>query len=298
MTPKRDQPGGLDPLQCYWCPRPAGSREDLFPRWLNKVTLDVPAGHSPGRIRLTRSTPFGAKTEIVEQIATKKTAVPGVCERHCNNGWMSVLENETRDVLVPMINGRRVILTLADQVQIARWACMKTGAFEADTRAEVGGLTSPSTRAAIYSGSLPMDMAVTLSAYDVALTFRALRPFAYGFGENHQPLAQFLTTWVLGHLVVQVVGRTGTIHPSVLEQAPSGILTNTRFSVWPPQPASVEWPPPQVLDALALPEACIGPFDEFRASVEQSFGDSVPRSPICPDCGTEHPPITRLLPVS
>lgn len=294
----RDIPGGLDPTRCYWCPNPADSREDLFPRWLNKAPLDSPAGHTRGRIRLTRQTPYGPRTEVVERIATKKTAVPGVCGEDCNNGWMSVLENDTKDLLVPLINGRLTTLTVDQQVQIARWACMKSAVFEADTRADVGGLTSPSTRDAIRSGSLPIDMVVTLSAYDVVLSFRALRPYAFGIGQNGQPLAQFVCTWVLGHLVVQVLNRTGTIQPSVLAQAPTGILRDFQFSVWPPQPGSVQWPPRTVLREEDLRDVCSGGFAQFADATVEALGDLGPPYPICPDCGTEHAPVTRELPTT
>jgi hypothetical protein len=48
-----------------------------------------------------------------------------VCRNHCNNGWMSRLEEKTKPFLLPLINGTHSVLDKYRQEMIATWIAMK-----------------------------------------------------------------------------------------------------------------------------------------------------------------------------
>ena len=54
---------------------------------------------------------------------TKRLKV--VCERHCNNGWMSRLEEEAKPCLTKLIKGEMASLNPQEQDGVAAWAAMK-----------------------------------------------------------------------------------------------------------------------------------------------------------------------------
>lgn len=270
--------------------------EDIFSKWINKA-IEYPAGIHVGTPRLTTMHEGRApKTISVPKPGTRATGVAGICTR-CNNEWMSRVEVSARPLLTPMINGHETQLTPAEQLTVARWACVKACAYEADPRRAAGRFSTIADRDALRTDTgLPVDMAVTLAAYDVALTFVAMSPYGVGTGEQGQPLAQWLTTFVLGHLVIQVFGRGGSTRPSVLAVAPEGIRNAHHFSVWPPQPTTVSWPPARVLTPDDIVAHCTGPHEPWARSVAEVFAQRPENEP-CAHCGESHGPFRRDLPV-
>ncbi len=294
---ERDLGAGIKRGACYWCPNPPDSVEELLPQWLNKGVLEYPPGVHVGAITLHKHRQGRAtKTIPLPMIGTKRTGVKGICAE-CNNGWMSRAETAAKPLLVPMINGYQTVLRPNDQLTVAHWACMKAAAYDADPRHEVAGLASSMTRTAIKDGRLPIDMVVTLSAYEVALSFLLTVPGGVGVGENQQPVAHWLMTMVLGHLVIQIFGRTGTIRPSVLEQAPGGISSDNNFSIWPPQPGNAMWPPRCTLREGELESHCAGAFPGFGSQIAGVFDGQGPPYRPCGSCGRPHGPPKRELPV-
>ena len=112
--------------KCIFCGGRAGSREHVFPDWLNRVFDELPppvsAADPPrwgqGTVDLRSGTrqdrSWGAK-----EIASHITKV--VCHS-CNTGWMSRLEGRAAPLLTPMIQGRPTALSQADQLVVATWA--------------------------------------------------------------------------------------------------------------------------------------------------------------------------------
>ncbi len=99
--------------RCVFCGGGPVSVEDVWPKWIKRLLKD----------RLT-DTSFvveqgdGKKRETPELDATVKR----VCER-CNNEWMSLLEEQAKPILTPMIMGEiPVRLTPASQLILATWA--------------------------------------------------------------------------------------------------------------------------------------------------------------------------------
>lgn len=292
-----DRSRAIGPLsdQCYWlCGGPADSREHLIPEWVDDA-FELPDGWTRGSTRLHTTSGGMSNTRQVQRIATRLLASKAVCTP-CNTGWMSIIENQTKSLLAPLIRGESLRLEHSDQLQIALWACMKAAVADARPDSAHAGFASASIRAAIYERrEPPIDMGVRLAAIDEGHTFALFNPFGVGTGRDGQYLAQWVTTFLLGHLVVQVMGRTGSTLPGVLEQCPAGIHDGRSFTVWPPQPAGVDWPPRLVLQRDDLARFLTEPCPQLEP-IKEPLGD--PTSEACSVCGKRHGPLRRRLPVA
>jgi hypothetical protein len=103
-------------------------------------------------------------------------------------------------------------------------------------------------------------------------------------------LSQWVTTFMLGHLVVQVIGRAGSILPSVLEQLPGGGHDGRQFTVWPPQAGPVTWPPRLILGRSDLQSFLTAPAPQLGPV-------PLPAHNTCERCGATHEPATSDVPV-
>jgi hypothetical protein len=104
-------------MACVLCGARRTTNEHVFPRWLERFLPD----DRRQRLELTRYGEDGydkALDKVGLDIRVNK-----VCAA-CNNGWMSRVEEDSIDVLSPLIAGLDdvVRLSLAEQRQIALWA--------------------------------------------------------------------------------------------------------------------------------------------------------------------------------
>ena len=111
---------------CIFCGGRAGSREHIFPDWINRVferlpapDVEEPAQWGRGTIDLEAGTEAHHKwTGDAEAPASEVTS--SVCH-DCNAGWMSKLEGRSAPLLAPMIEGYPTHLTMSDQITVATW---------------------------------------------------------------------------------------------------------------------------------------------------------------------------------
>lgn len=285
---------------CIWCGKRGDSKEDVFSRWIDRQWDFQREGGGEREISLTRNFPSGAqKVTKVTKIATKLIASRGACEA-CNNGWMSQRDQAVIPLLGPMINGRAVSLDPSQQVEIATWASMKALCIDGDYRYEDAGMSSNAARAAVYErGEPPIHFGVRLAAYAVPGRFGLVRPYGRGTGGAGQALTGWVMTMVVGHLVLQVEGRTGSLESGILELAPGGLHSGDMFTCWPPQQGSCEWPPPialgnaQLAEFGAIPMPDLADQPSYRQFVE-CFSDEPEH---CDWCDDDHPRPERALPV-
>jgi hypothetical protein len=95
--------------------------EHVWPEWL-RIMLPDPEPEARNIRTLGEGNATGYReTKRDEGPRKVPSVVKIVCERHCNNGWMSGLENEAKRVLEPLIFGRRTELRTRDQRLIAFW---------------------------------------------------------------------------------------------------------------------------------------------------------------------------------
>jgi hypothetical protein len=79
---------------CLFCSSNANSIEDAWPLWLTSLFK----GERPMAVHAER---YGVSLPSWKTIQPK-LAIRHVCE-HCNNGWMSRLENRVRPFLQPLL---------------------------------------------------------------------------------------------------------------------------------------------------------------------------------------------------
>jgi hypothetical protein len=96
------------------------SNEHIFPEWLMSY-LNVPEGDLLYQGYATADTGEPLKAPRIH--ATSNFVDGRVCST-CNNGWMSALENEAKPILIPLIEGKRLVqnLTMAERQTVAKWA--------------------------------------------------------------------------------------------------------------------------------------------------------------------------------
>lgn len=289
-----DRDVGVGPFTgvCCWCGAPAASEEHVISQWIEKE-IEPPPDQVVGNPTLRRFSHGRVSRWKVQRIATKKARTRAVCVP-CNTGWMSVQEKRVQPLLGPLFRGHRRTLTVADQMEIAQWACIKAGVCDARPDGVDGGLMSVASRRSIHVfGQPPQDMLVLLAAYEAASDVAVFNPGGVGDNKAGNPLAQWATTLVLGHLVVQIVCRTGSTRPPVLDQLPGGVHNGTSFTVWPPQLGPVEWPPPNLLTVAALPAF----LTEMLPGIDMPADALLSERDECSNCGETHGPVIRDLPV-
>jgi hypothetical protein len=124
------------PGKCIFCGRLAGSvdratgqtvtlsKQHLWPKWMQKPFPKTNSNHAFVRVRLI---PFpGRSIAIMPSLDARQGDVKSrrlriVCEQHCNNGWISGIENATREFLVALIRGEAFTLLPDHQRTFATW---------------------------------------------------------------------------------------------------------------------------------------------------------------------------------
>jgi len=110
---------------CIWgCGRPADSNEDVLAEWIREYLgakqgrkkwelrdLSPPHRPSVNNPRPGRGQGFRVRADNI------------VCET-CNNGWMSVLQNESKPLLLQMFDGEPLSLMPTAQDALLRWSTM------------------------------------------------------------------------------------------------------------------------------------------------------------------------------
>lgn len=113
--------------RCVFCDRTGLSKEHIWSEWTYQLVPTTRFGsHERGLITALP----GRRTGQVDRLKKYQGSVNTiklrvVCERHCNNGWMSGLELLAKPILTPLIGGGSCLLTESQQQIIARWAATK-----------------------------------------------------------------------------------------------------------------------------------------------------------------------------
>ena len=103
---------------CIFCGAPADSREHVWPEWIKNY---LPRAYSR-RQHIVRSRHTDFKTVITEKPGDPRSGRLNVtCER-CNNGWISIVDANAKDVLLALMEGRWGQFTSWDRRVFAAWA--------------------------------------------------------------------------------------------------------------------------------------------------------------------------------
>lgn len=191
--------------------------EDVYPKWLRKELQRRGAKFSANGYP-TRRAP--------------KVTIP-VCE-DCNNTWMSVLENDTNDLLISLIDNTRLI-GRDEQEKLAFWAaktalllsevkeCVVPHGFGQELRVN----KRPSRNCYVW-------IAASNGGEDALAVHRRYIMF-----EHEEKILGLCVTFAVVRVVFQVYipFYSGTLGP--LEDFNESVLP-----IWPVQFSTIDWPPP------------------------------------------------------
>lgn len=140
-APKRSNLKG--PGTCIFCGRIAGnkdgnitismSRQHLWPEWIQKPFPKTHENHTNIQLKtqLLPDKTIAMQPSLKVHLGDVKTRrLRIVCEYHCNNGWISKAEDETKEFLIPLIRGEFFTLTEEHQKKFALWLAVACTVWE------------------------------------------------------------------------------------------------------------------------------------------------------------------------
>jgi hypothetical protein len=208
---------------CAFCGGADASDEHVFPKWVSE--------------ELNKLAPMEMTTDYGKRSVRSLDMTARICST-CNNRWLSVLENDVRTVLAPLIRGHERTLTVDEQRRLAAWAT-KTALM----------LDLASGAAVIPSGfyyefrqlrmPLPSHL-VWLGAYlgNKKAVWAERRGLHVGIGEDELPNG-FVTTFSVFRVVFQIVGHF-TVGGATFDE--SRLLNAALAPIWPPPGEVLDWP--------------------------------------------------------
>ena len=170
-----------------------------------------------------------------------------VC-RTCNSGWMSDVEELTKELVLPMLRGEEVVLGKEEQLCLATWGYMKVLVLE---RVQRQHRILPDDRyraleAHLSNGimSLPRSATVFLAAHGgKALDGGYTHHLTVDRFDLSQPV--FMATFTLRQVVLQVFDNLEAPIGIVPERVAS--LRGRDVQIWPVESAEIKWPPGEPL---------------------------------------------------
>lgn len=124
--PKRTNLKG--PGKCIFCGRGGLSKEHIWSEWTYKLVPTVPDGeHIRSVYQSSKHNPriAGLESKRKRQGSTNTIKIYAVCKTHCNNGWMSRLDETIKPILSPLILGQPSVLSEYNLKLISAWITMK-----------------------------------------------------------------------------------------------------------------------------------------------------------------------------
>jgi hypothetical protein len=207
------------------------SSEDVYPLWVTRRLV-----RRYGKLKLP--TPYGPR-----DITSVNIKVP--IGRVCNNEWLSVLENDTRAVMEPMIFGPAAdeppcrMLTPADQQILATWAVKTALMFDLGTHPQaIPRYFYEQLR--LYRRALP-NTVVFLGANRGHS--RAIRVAHGGLKLGTEPgvvFDAFMTVITVFRVVFKVMGGLGPSFPQNVTY--TSAYMDGLHRIWPPNDGGIEWP--------------------------------------------------------
>ncbi|MGF7075354.1 hypothetical protein [Mucilaginibacter sp. 3215] len=138
MSNKLPKPPKQEQRKCVFCKGLPLTREHIFPDWLKSV-LNI--DFSLNKVADRTSIDFLPDKVIFRPDTNKKNGplfshkLLIVCAK-CNNGWMSVLQQETKPILTSLIKDNNITLTTDDIAKLNLWIVMTTMVAEFDDEAK------------------------------------------------------------------------------------------------------------------------------------------------------------------
>jgi hypothetical protein len=141
--------------RCAFCGGQGLTKEHIYPRWARSYFPNT--GSKDSKHDVTRSV-GGQLVRGVGKLGRSGSLYSQrlriVCAT-CNNGWMSVLQNSSKDLLIQLFKGEKLTLEPDEQAQLARWVVMYFMVAEFADPPTMA--SSPEEREALVGGALHAD---------------------------------------------------------------------------------------------------------------------------------------------
>jgi len=232
--------------QCIFCASVASSREHLWSDWINGI--------------LPKSTYTFKKVDAVTKrervweddelnVKSKLTCIG------CNTGWMSRVENDdAKPSLGPLIRGTSArVIPIRLLISIGIFLFMKSVVAD---HVGTGGdpfFTIEERYSFRNELSIPSGLSMWIGALEDSSrgTFKTLHVVPRAATENDFGL--YIFTFVVGHLVLQLVGAKWATHNLRTILPPKQRESDSDYMTWFwPITSSVRWPPPKYIPVSLL----------------------------------------------
>jgi hypothetical protein len=244
--------------------------KDFVERTSNKhnhanVFVPEPGEPEPALVRIRAGDPLDSKVHVV-------------CEP-CNNGWLSVIQNNAKDRLVPLFRGVPCILSVDDQTAIAMWVAMATmtGEYLSADRKRLA-IPQSDRRWLMERKSVPSGWHIWAGRYErknwPAQWVKAGFPIVNAdelpteiSDEDKRPTMQ-TTAFTVGKLFVFAMSSEFPEIPAGWDWRTAPLARTKLVKLWPATVQSIGWPPEAMSDADA---------DAFAGAVIFYFEDLAKR---------------------
>jgi hypothetical protein len=221
---------------CIFCGDQANSKEHVWPQWLMRQLGETEVG--------TIKAQCGQQVSRLRRGAEQTGKF--VCT-HCNNGWMSQLENHVKPIVEGLFGDRPVVLDHNDQTTLVAWACKNAMVWEAVCGDKTWFFEQSERWALHESLQLPPVSSVWIAkcvehrgAYCKASNLTGMV-----VGSQDQVKA-YVTTMGFGPLSIQILSSRlpDTVRKvtNVIEDCKPGPWAQMTFQIWPIQSEQIAWP--------------------------------------------------------
>jgi hypothetical protein len=255
--------------RCIFCGDKANSVEHLWPEWVLNL---LPRKKISGFIGRHKDLKFD-----------REFTVRCVCEKRCNNGWMSELETASKPSLGAMIMDKSMFLDSPQQWTIAAWAVKTAMVLDAAIRPISGRSFTFYSEAECHnlreSWELPVRTMVWLGRF-LGTGLGAWSSVLLGtFPDDSGKYPMRAATFLMGSLAIQVLSARAPAkygHAAVGVSPTQGPCNEILVTAW-PFIGRIYWPPVlafnesnTIIDIRQLPA-------RWRQGIERPFGDSGPQ---------------------
>lgn len=220
-------------MPCVFCGAQKVTKEHILPEWMQRLENNLaPSGYAQG----TYSEEKGWDEIRFNSIPFSQTA--RVACRSCNNEWMSEMEQSTKPILAPLIQGRRKTLGKDRSSRLAIWAFKTALVFQhthprnltvpTDHYTWLKNNGTPHPSAQVWIGASDKNSELFASYSHSKLTLRS--PLAAEPGRLHK---FYVAGLLIGQLFLVVMGD---------DLAPNFTPDSRLHRIW-PFDRRVAWPP-------------------------------------------------------
>ena len=240
----------MPPKECIFCQKGPVTKEDVWPTWL---TSYIPRNLPRHAASISIINPHGkiTKTRKIWGSDPRSTRAKCVCAT-CNSGWMSVLQNKAKPIVLPLAQGLKTVLSLDDQCILSAWIAMCTitseffvPAFVAIPRIDRDFLWNNETAPEYWKIWIGKYQRGDWPPYRVHHAFHLSDGDRDGsvLSPSTPPNAQ-TTTLVFGQLYAHVFSCA---FPFFVDRVNFNSASHLLRPIWPPQNAPLVWPLPSLI---------------------------------------------------